>query len=96
MPWSAEFEDPIVLADGRKLVTFRDAATYIAKLPKTEHDLEIWQIAVQHLLRAAETSGAWLMLARIGVLRALHPRPRAAVQLRSEGNALEKAEAEAE
>jgi len=41
MPWSAEFEDPIVLADGRKLVTFRDAATYIAKLPKTEHDLEI-------------------------------------------------------
>jgi hypothetical protein len=35
-------------------------------------DLEIWQIAVEHLLRAAETGGAWLMLARIGVLKALH------------------------
>jgi hypothetical protein len=32
--WSREFEDPIVLADGRKLVTLREAATYITKLPK--------------------------------------------------------------
>jgi hypothetical protein len=70
--WSREFDDPIVLADGRKLVTLRDAATYITKLPKAEQDLDIWQIAVQHLIRAAETGGAWLMLARIGVLKALH------------------------
>ena len=70
--WSHEFEYPIVLADGRKLVTLRDAATYITKLPKAEQDLEIWQIAVEHLIRAAETGGAWLMLARIGVLKALH------------------------
>jgi hypothetical protein len=69
--WSSEFEDPIVLADGQKLVTLRDAATYITKLPKAEQDLEIWQIAVEHLIRAAETGGAWLMLARIGVLKAL-------------------------
>jgi hypothetical protein len=53
-------------------VTLRDAATYITKLPKPEQDLEIWQIAVEHLIRAAETCGAWLMLARIGVLKALH------------------------
>jgi hypothetical protein len=72
MPWSAEFEEPIVLADGRKLVTLRDAATYITKLPKAEQDLDVWQIAVEHLLRAAETGGAWLMLARIGVLKAVH------------------------
>jgi hypothetical protein len=70
--WSREFEDPIVLTDGRKLVTLRDAATYITKLPKAEQDLEIWQIAVENLIRAAETGGAWLMLARIGVLKALH------------------------
>jgi hypothetical protein len=70
--WSSEFEDPIVLADGRKLVTLRDAASYITKLPKAEQDLEIWQIAVEHLIPAAETGGAWLMLARIGVLKALH------------------------
>jgi hypothetical protein len=53
-------------------VTFRNAATYITKLPKAEQDLEIWQIAVEYLIRAAETGGAWLMLARIGVLKALH------------------------
>jgi hypothetical protein len=70
--WSREFDDPIALPDGRKLVTLRDAATYITKLPKAEQDLEIWQIAVEHLIRAAETGGGWLMLARIGVLRALH------------------------
>jgi hypothetical protein len=69
--WSREFEDPIVLPDGRKLVTLRDAATYITKLPRAEHDLEIWQIAVEHLLWAAETGGSRLMLARIGVLKAL-------------------------
>jgi hypothetical protein len=70
--WSREFEDPIALPDGQKLVTLRDAATYITKLPKAEQDLDIWQIAVEHLIRAAEAGGAWLMLARIGVLKALH------------------------
>jgi hypothetical protein len=43
----------------------------ITKLPKAEQELQIWQIAVEHLIRAAETGGAWLMLARIGVLKAL-------------------------
>jgi hypothetical protein len=54
------------------LVTLRDAATYITKLPKAEQDLEIWQIAVEHLIRAAETGGGWLMLVRVGMLKALH------------------------
>lgn len=49
MPWSTEFEEAIVLADGRKLVTLRDAATSITKLPKAEQNLEIWQVAVAHL-----------------------------------------------
>jgi hypothetical protein len=69
LSWTREFEDPIILPNGRKLVTLRDAANYITELPKAEHDLDIWQIAVEHLLRAAETGGAWLMLARIGVLK---------------------------
>ena len=43
---------------------------------KAEQDL--WQIAVEHLIRAAETGGGWLMLARIGELKALH-RGRARV-----------------
>jgi hypothetical protein len=32
--WSREFEDPIPLPDGRKLITLRDAADYITSLPK--------------------------------------------------------------
>jgi hypothetical protein len=39
--WSREFDDPIVLADVRKLLTLRDAATYITKLPKVDQDLHI-------------------------------------------------------
>jgi hypothetical protein len=72
MPWSAKFEEPVVLPDGRKLATLRDAATYITKLPKAEQDLEVWQIAVEHLIRAAEHGGGWTWLASIGALRALH------------------------
>jgi hypothetical protein len=32
--WQREFEDPISLPDGRKLVTLRDAADYITALSK--------------------------------------------------------------
>jgi hypothetical protein len=36
MPWSARFVDPIILPDGRKLLTLRDAATYITAPPKAD------------------------------------------------------------
>jgi len=36
--WNRQFEDPIPLARGRQLVTLKDAADYITKLPKAEHD----------------------------------------------------------
>jgi hypothetical protein len=38
--WSRSFEDPILLPDGRRLVTLPDAASYIMKLPKAEQDLK--------------------------------------------------------
>ena len=50
MPWSTEFEYPIVLPDGRKLITLRDAATYITKLPKAEHAVSEWPAAMQALI----------------------------------------------
>ena len=71
MPWSAEFDDPIVLPRGRQLVTLEDAAAYIMKLPKAEQDLEEWQTAVGCLIGAAEGRD-FVMHARIGVLRALN------------------------
>jgi hypothetical protein len=42
--WSRPFEDPIVLLDGRELVTLKNAADYIMKLPKAEQKHEKWQV----------------------------------------------------
>lgn len=42
MSWSTPFFDPIILPDGRKLITLKDAATYITSLPKKEAALPEW------------------------------------------------------
>jgi len=68
--WDRPFTEPIELPKGKKLVTLRDAAHYITKLPKAEHDAEEWQAAMQALLLVAELGGP-TMVARIGVMRAL-------------------------
>jgi hypothetical protein len=44
--WDRPFAEPIELPKGKKLVTLRDAALYITKLPKVEHDAEEWQAAM--------------------------------------------------
>ena len=69
--WSRRFDEPIPLPRGRQLVTLKDAANYIQKLPKAERDLEEWQAAVEALIMAAEGRGPVMHL-RIGVLRALN------------------------
>ena len=69
--WSRRFDDPVVLADGRQLVTLKDAAEYIMKLPKAEQNHEAWQTAIHCLIGAAEGRD-FLMHARIGMLRALN------------------------
>jgi hypothetical protein len=38
MSWGQRFFDPIELSGGRKLIALRDAAQYIMKMPKVEHD----------------------------------------------------------
>ena len=38
--WSKLFEDPVVLPDGRELLTLKHAADYIMKLPKAEQKHE--------------------------------------------------------
>ena len=60
-----------MLPGGRELMTVRDAADYMMKLPKAEQNLDAWQTAVEALIMAAEDRGP-LMHARIGVLRALN------------------------
>jgi hypothetical protein len=71
MPWSDRFDDPIPLPDGGQLVTLRDAATYITKLPKAAQHRQHWQMATRCLIGAAEGRD-FLMHAHIGMLQALH------------------------
>jgi hypothetical protein len=71
LPWSNSFEDPIPLPDGRWLLTLRDAAEHITKLPKAEFSAPEWQAAMEALILVAESGGP-TMLARIGVVRALN------------------------
>jgi hypothetical protein len=65
MAWFKRLYDPIILPDGRTLLTLRDAAEYITALPKAKHDAEVWQTAMEVLLLVAERGGPEMM-ARIG------------------------------
>ena len=58
--WEAKFDEPIPLRKGKALATLRDAAHYITKLPKAEHDAEEWQAAMQVYLLVAEHDGPTL------------------------------------
>ena len=73
MVWFKRFVDPIVLPDGRELLTLRDAAKYITALPKAEHDAADWQVAMETLI--AERDGPE-MLARITVMKRIGPAQR--------------------
>lgn len=56
--------------------TLHDAASYIQKLPKAEHDLPHWQTAVEHPIHAAERGPAWMLLAWTAMKQALsHGQP---------------------
>jgi hypothetical protein len=70
LSWSTPFSEPIVLPNGKKLVTLKDAATYITGLPKKESALPEWQTAIEVLMLCSR--GGDPMMAQIGVLKALH------------------------
>jgi hypothetical protein len=71
MAWDQRFAEPISLADGRKLRTIREAAMYVTSLPKAEQDAAPWQTAAELLMLIGERGGD-TMMARIGVMKALH------------------------
>ena len=54
LPWSTSFEDPIILPDGRQLLTLSDAADYITALPKQESALPEWRAAIEALMLVVE------------------------------------------
>lgn len=70
MPWDSEFFEPIVLPRGRRLVTVRDAANYIARLPARERAAAHWQPAALLLRLIGEDHGC-VFFARLAVLHGL-------------------------
>jgi hypothetical protein len=85
--WSRRFDDPIPLPRGRQLVTLKDAADYIMKLPKAEQNHERWQTAIHCLIGVAEGRD-FMMHAQIGMLRALnHGKPDPATTPRKRAKA---------
>jgi hypothetical protein len=91
--WSREFDDPIVLPEGEKLRTLRDAATDVTGLPKKEAALPEWQAAIEALMLVAERGGP-TMFARIG-MESSKPTRRARVRYVTEGKALGQAQTRA-
>jgi hypothetical protein len=71
LSWSQTFFDPIELPNGRKLITLRDAALYVTKLPKAKQELPEWQAAAEVLMLIGERGGD-PMMAHIGMMRALN------------------------
>jgi hypothetical protein len=70
VPWSTPFYEAIILPDGRKLITLKDAAIYITSLPQKESALPEWQTAIEVLMLCSR--GGDTMMERMGVLKALH------------------------
>jgi hypothetical protein len=70
--WSRRFDEPILLPDGRKLRTLREAINWLAKeIPKSEHKMEKVQNAAYCVTRAAERGGP-MIFAQMGMLQAIH------------------------
>lgn len=72
MDWQRCFDDPILLSDGRELITLRDAGDFITSLSKKDNSAPEWQAAIEALMLVSQ--GGPTMLARIGMMRALNRR----------------------
>jgi hypothetical protein len=80
--WYAHFREPILTPKGDQLITLRDAADYITRLPKAQHDTKAWQTAMHCLLQAADSGGP-TDFARMGMMQALYPKGEPVYQPRS-------------
>ena len=76
------------------MLTLRDAAQYITRLRKAEHEATEWQAAMEALILVA-TLGGPTMFARIGIMRALNRHDRARVRSVTQGKALGPAQTRA-
>ena len=58
--------------DGTKLVTLRQAAQFILKLPRAERGVREWRTAMRILIEAADQGGP-ITSARMAMMKALYP-----------------------
>jgi hypothetical protein len=91
--WDQQFFDPIPLPSRKPLVTLREAAECIIKLPKAENDTEEWQAALQALLLVAEHDGP-IYVCTDRYHASLEPPRRTGVRPITERQALGKTEPE--
>jgi hypothetical protein len=69
--WDLKFNGPVQVPGKRKqLVTLRDAALYVTKLPKSEREAEHWRPAAI-LLKLVGENGGCMLLARMSVVNGL-------------------------
>ena len=56
--WSRRFDEPIILPNGKKLSTLKDAIAWLAKeIPPAEHGMKQVQAAAHCVTQAAENNG---------------------------------------
>jgi hypothetical protein len=58
MGWTRDFGRPVVLKDGRRIVTLNDAQTLIRALPKDRQRSARWEYIAVLLVDAAENEDA--------------------------------------
>src|ERR1700693_1477119 len=72
MSWSRRFDEPIVLPNGKKLVTLKDAIAWLAKeIPKSDQGMKQVQAVARCVTEAAANNGP-VICARIGMMRAIN------------------------
>jgi hypothetical protein len=57
MPWSRPLSEPIVLKDGREIVTLNDARAVMRSLPAQNRNNGVWLYTGGLLLEAATSDG---------------------------------------
>jgi hypothetical protein len=83
--WSREFDVPIVLHNGKKLLTLDDGRQHLLKIPKSKYT-EAIGAAAEALVMAAEHRGP-MMHANVGVARVVYgpkkiPEPQPSTETR--------------
>jgi hypothetical protein len=86
MSWDRPFAQPVPLPKGPPAQTLREAADYIRTLPQPERERQEWRLAIQMLIDAAEDRGP-MLLARMGIVRAIEGSVDAAVEPTRQGHA---------